>query len=184
MVISIITNIINIIGNYIVILSPWDFLGIGIEGVARSTIIARGIGALLMIIAFMKLLPKYKQAFHTLKLEMATVKSIFSLGFPSAMENISYTVSQMIITGIIASFGAAMVASKIYTQNITVAIFTLAAAIAQANQIIIGRYIGLDLKNDAKLHMNKMLVQFIRGCFPYILYPCSIKLVYCKHLNR
>ena len=123
MVISIITNIINIIGNYIVIISPWEFLGIGIEGVARSTIIARGIGALLMIIAFMKLLPKYKQAFHTLKLEMATVKSIFSLGFPSAMENISYTVSQMIITGIIASFGAAMVASKIYTQNITVHLY-------------------------------------------------------------
>eukprot|EP00130_Batrachochytrium_dendrobatidis_P008563 XP_006683438.1 hypothetical protein BATDEDRAFT_93200 [Batrachochytrium dendrobatidis JAM81] len=159
MVISIITNIINIIGNYIVILSPWEFLGIGIEGVARSTIIARAIGALLMIIAFMKLLPNYKHAFHTLKLEKATMKSIFKLGFPSAMENISYTTSQMIITGIIATFGAAMITSKIYTQNITVVIFTLAAAISQANQIIIGRYIGLDLKKNATLYTNKLLVR-------------------------
>ena len=35
------------------------------------------------------------------------------------MENISYTTSQMIITGIIATFGAAMITSKIYTRNIT-----------------------------------------------------------------
>ena len=35
MVISIITNMLSIIGNYIVILSPWDFLGTGIAGVAR-----------------------------------------------------------------------------------------------------------------------------------------------------
>ena len=35
------------------------------------------------------------------------------------MENISYTTSQMIITGIIATFGTAMITSKIYTQNIT-----------------------------------------------------------------
>ena len=52
------------------------------------------------------------------------------------MENVSYTTSQMIITGIIATFGAAMITSKIYTQNITTIIFTLAAAISMANQII------------------------------------------------
>ena len=60
MVISILTNILNIIGNYIVILSPWDFLGTGIAGVANSTLIARSIGSLLIVIAFIKLLPNQK----------------------------------------------------------------------------------------------------------------------------
>ena len=63
MTISIITNILNIIGNYIVILSPWDFLGTGISGVANSTIIARFVGAALMIIYFIKLLPQHRDAF-------------------------------------------------------------------------------------------------------------------------
>ena len=130
MLISILTNVINIIGNYIVILSPWDFLGTGIEGVARSTLIARRIGSLLIVLAFIKLLPNYKQSFKTLKMDKESIHSIFKLGFPSAMENISYTTSQMMITGIIATFGTVMVTSKIYTQNITAVIFTVAASIS------------------------------------------------------
>lgn len=155
--ISIITNLINILGNYIVIMSPWEFLGTGIAGVANSTIIARVIGALLFVIYFVKLLPQHKDAFKTVKLEKTTTRSIFKLGFPSAMENISYTTSQIIITGIIASFGTAMIASKIYTQNITMIIFTIAAAISQVNQIIIGRYIGLDYKQHAKNYTKKIV---------------------------
>ena len=65
MVISIITNVFNIIGNYIVILSPWDFLGTGIDGVANSTFIARFVGSALMIIYFIKLLPQHRDAFQS-----------------------------------------------------------------------------------------------------------------------
>ena len=157
MVISIITNVLSILGNYIVLLSPWDFLGTGIAGVANSTIIARFVGSALMIIYFIKLLPQHRDAFRKLKLEKSTVQSIFKLGFPSAMENISYTTSQMIITGIIATFGTAMITSKIYTQNITMIIFTLAASISMANQVIVGRYIGLTFKQNAKLYTKKVL---------------------------
>ena len=157
MMISIITNVLNIVGNYIVILSPWDFLGTGISGVANSTLIARFVGAVLMIVFFIKLLPQHRNAFRTLKLEKSTVQSIFKLGFPSAMENISYTTSQMVITGIIATFGAAMITSKIYTQNITTIIFTVAAAISMANQVIVGRYIGLNFKDNAKMYTKKVM---------------------------
>ena len=161
MLISILTNILNIIGNYIVILTPWDFLGTGIEGVARSTLIARSIGSLLIVIAFIKLLPNYKQSFKTLKVDKESISSIFKLGFPSALENISYTTSQMMITGIIASFGTAMVTSKIYTQNITAVIFTVAASISIVNQIIVGRYIGMNLKKEAKFYTNKLLARSV-----------------------
>lgn len=161
MTISIITNTINIAGNYIVIMTPFDFLGIGIQGVATSTFIARIIGVILLILYLIKLLPQYLSSFRTMKMERKTVQSIFRLGFPSAMENISYTISQMIITGIIASFGVAMVTSKIYTQNITAVIFTVAASLSLANQIIVGRYIGLDLKNHAKSVTNILLLKSV-----------------------
>ncbi|WP_310199442.1 MATE family efflux transporter [Neobacillus niacini] len=157
MMISIITNVLNIVGNYIVILSPWDFLGTGISGVANSTLIARFVGAVLMIVFFITLLPQHRNAFRTLKLEKSTVQSIFKLGFPSAMENISYSTSQMVITGIIATFGVAMITSKIYTQNITTIIFTVAAAISMANQVIVGRYIGLNFKHNAKIYTKKVM---------------------------
>ena len=87
------------------------------------------------------------------------------LGFPSALENISYTTSQTIITGIIASFGTMMVTSKIYTQNITGLVFTVAAAISQANQIIIGRFIGLKQKDQARDYTVKLLIKSIAFAF-------------------
>ena len=155
MMISILTNIINIIGNYIVILSPWDFLGIGIAGVANSTLIARFIGAALFIICFMRFLPQYRDSFENMKLEKRTVKSIMKLGFPSAMENVSYTTSQMIITGIIATFGSADDHIKIYTQNITAIIFTLAAQfLGESNYC--RRYIGYRLKRKAKIIQKEL----------------------------
>lgn len=161
MAVSIITNILNIIGNYIVLFTPVELLGSGITGVAVSTVLARLIGALLVMLYFIKQLQPYVNAFKSLKIEKTAAGSIFKLGFPSAMENVSYTVSQVIITGIIATFGAAIVTSKIYTQNITAIIFTLAAAISQANQIIIGRYIGLDYKDEAKTITSRLLLNSI-----------------------
>lgn len=161
MIVSILTNILSILGNYLVLFTPLNILGEGIHGVANSTLIARFVGMLMLIVAFYYLLPNYRGAFSTLKMDGKTIKAVVKLGFPSALENISYTTSQTIITGIIASFGTIMVTSKIYTQNITGLVFTIAAAISQANQIIIGRFIGLKQKNEARDYTIKLLLKSI-----------------------
>lgn len=161
MIVSILTNILSILGNYLVLFTPLNILGEGIHGVANSTLIARFVGMLMLIVAFYYLLPNYRGAFSTLKMDVKTIKAVVKLGFPSALENISYTTSQTIITGIIASFGTIMVTSKIYTQNITGLVFTIAAAISQANQIIIGRFIGLKQKNEARDYTIKLLLKSI-----------------------
>ncbi|XJS10192.1 MATE family efflux transporter [Aerococcaceae bacterium WGS1372] len=161
MIASIATNILSILGNYIVLFTQITLLGSGIHGVAVSTLIARFIGMIFLMLAFYHFLPDYKQAFSSWRLQGKTIRAILDLGFPSALENISYTSSQTIITGIIASFGAVMVTSKIYTQNITGVIFTIAAAISQANQIIIGRYIGLKQKDYARDYTIKLIVKSV-----------------------
>ena len=81
MVISILTNLLNILGNYIVIFTPWEILGTGIRGVAHATLIARFVGAGLMIVNFIKLLPQYRSVFRSLKLEKTTIRSTLNLGF-------------------------------------------------------------------------------------------------------
>ena len=69
------------------------------------------------------------------------MKRILSLGIPSGMENVSYNLSQTVITAVIASLGAQAVSGKIYAQTITAIVFTLSVAGGQAAQIMIGRYI-------------------------------------------
>ena len=89
-----------------------------------------------------------------------------------------YTTSQMIITGIIATFGTAMITSKIYTQNITMIIFTLAASISMANQVIVGRYIGLTFKQNAKLYTKKVLYRSLGMGVGYFGHFGDIRLIY------
>lgn len=161
MISSIATNILSILGNYIVLFTPITILGSGIHGVAISTLVARFIGMMILVYAFYQYLPSYRTAFSSLRMQGQTIRAILNLGFPSALENISYTSSQTIITGIIASFGTVMVTSKIYTQNITALVFTIAAAISQANQIIIGRFIGLKQKDQARDYTVQLLFKSI-----------------------
>lgn len=161
MIASIATNILSVLGNYIVLFTPIEILGTGIHGVAISTLVARFFGMVMLTVAFYYLLPSHRGAFKSFKLNGGTIKAVIELGFPSALENISYTTSQTIITGIIASFGTLMMTSKIYTQNITGVVFTIAAAISQANQIIIGRFIGLKQKEEARDYTVKLLIKAI-----------------------
>lgn len=157
MYISIFVNVLNCIGDYIVVLTPWTFLGKGIEGVSNSTLIARIIGGCIYIFLFSKFFKKYNFNIFKLRLKLIEIKAIFKLGLPSALESISYNISQTILTGLIASLGTIIVTSKIYTQSMTSFIFTITSAIAMTAQIIVGKLIGKGLKDEAlKYGINKL----------------------------
>lgn len=161
MYVAVATNIVGILGNSMVLFAPYSFLGRGIQGIAGATILARVFGMVVLGYYFYRNISKGRSEFVKIKYNKHICYLIIKLGFPSALENISYTVSQTVITGIIASFGVLIVTSKIYTQNITALVFTLAAAIAQASQIVIGRYIGSQSKEEAKTFALKVLKRAI-----------------------
>jgi len=157
MYISVTINVINIIGNYLVLNTSFSLLGKGIEGVAYSTLIARVIGSIVIVLYFISKYKLYRSALLKIKLTRGTTKSILKLGFPSAMENISYNSSQTIITAIIATLGAIMVTTKIYASTISLIIFAVAASISTANQIIVGKMIGQNNKEDAAKYTKIVL---------------------------
>lgn len=70
------------------------------------------------------------------------LRKLLKIGIPSAGEQLSYNISQMVITYFIAIMGAQALTTKVYTQNITMFILLFGTAISQGTQILIGRYIG------------------------------------------
>lgn len=70
------------------------------------------------------------------------LRKLLKIGIPSAGEQLSYNLSQMIVTYFIAIMGAQALTTKVYTQNITMFILLFGTAISQGTQILIGRYIG------------------------------------------
>ncbi|MGM0861549.1 MATE family efflux transporter [Bacillus atrophaeus] len=135
-------NVLNIAGNFLVIFGPFGLPVLGVAGVAMSTSIARVIGLIAMIVIVNKrinLTLTVKKVFHVHKEHL---RKLLKIGIPSAGEQLSYNISQMVITYFIAIMGAQALTTKVYTQNITMFILLFGTAISQGTQILIGRYIG------------------------------------------
>ncbi|KGX85861.1 transporter [Pontibacillus litoralis JSM 072002] len=146
---TIFMNILNIVLNYIVLLTPVTIIGEGVQGVANATNMSRIVGMLIVGGYFLK---RKHYLFGPLNWTDVTkhhFKRILVLGIPSAGEHVSYNMSQVIITGFIASLGAITITAKIYAQTITSVVFALSLAISQAAQIITGKLIGIQRKEEA-----------------------------------
>ncbi|KAA6454079.1 MATE family efflux transporter [Bacillus atrophaeus] len=142
-------NVLNIAGNFLVIFGPFGLPVLGVAGVAISTSIARVIGLIAMIVIVNKrinLTLTLKKVFHVHKEHL---RKLLKIGIPSAGEQLSYNISQMVITYFIAIMGAQALTTKVYTQNITMFILLFGTAISQGTQILIGRYIGAKQFDDA-----------------------------------
>lgn len=192
MIITVTTNIINIILNYVVLFTPVQLLGEGVFGVALATNLSRVVGALLLLIYFAI---HQKRLFSTINwsyVNLHITKKILYLGTPSAGEHVSYNLSQTIITGFIATLGAATVTAKIYTQTITSIVFAISMAISQATQLIIGKLIGIKLHQDAyrfsvRLFMKSisfsMLFTFVIALLSFMIVPFLTDNQEVRHLT-
>jgi putative MATE family efflux protein len=142
MIVTVIMNVISIIGSFIAIKGWFGLPVTGVTGVAYSFIVAR----IFIIVALFYFV--YKQLalkFHIkdmFKINKSDVKGLLSIGIPSAGENISYQLSQVVITSFVALTGAAALAARVYILNISMLCFLFTVAIAQGTQILIARYTG------------------------------------------
>jgi putative MATE family efflux protein len=142
MIVTVMMNVISIIGSFIAIKGWFGLPVTGVTGVAYSFIVAR----IFIIVALFYFV--YKQLslkFHIkemFKINKSDVKGLLSIGIPSAGENISYQLSQVVITSFVALTGAAALAARVYILNISMLCFLFTVAIAQGTQILIARYTG------------------------------------------
>lgn len=142
MAVSILMNVLNIIGNAILINGLFGFPRLGIVGAAISTVISKTIGLVCVYIVFRKY-TKIKLKFKYLK--QGSKEMLFKLlkiGIPSGAENFSYNLSQICILSIINPYGAAVTAIKGYCSLLANFAYVYAIAISEAVQIVIGYLLG------------------------------------------
>ncbi|MDZ5713032.1 MATE family efflux transporter [Jeotgalibacillus haloalkalitolerans] len=142
-------NIVNVIGNYIVIFGAFGFPVLGVEGVAYSTAISRFLGLIVLFILLIKRIEGGLPFFSLFKLPFSHLKNLLKIGIPSAGEQLSYNASQLVITAFIASLGTEAITTRVYTLNIMMFIFLFAISIGQGSQILIGHMVGAGKINEA-----------------------------------
>jgi putative MATE family efflux protein len=142
MLISVFINIINVIGNAILIYGFGPIPAMGVAGSAHATNISRLAGAVLYIIIFTKNFDT-KISLKALKpFPLPELKKLLRIGFPSAGENFSYSMAMTFILKTINTFGTYVINTKVLASTFAWFSYLYASAVGQASQVIIGNYMG------------------------------------------
>lgn len=139
-----------IIGNYTLIFGHFGFPALGVEGAAISTSFSRGVAmCLLLFILFRKKLtfpPSFLWPFP-----FGVLRKMLSIGLPSGGEQLSYSLSQVVITYFVNMLGNEALAARTYAVNIVTFSYVFAMSVGQGGGICIGHLIGKGHKNAALL---------------------------------
>ena len=142
MMVTVVVNILNIIGNYSLIFGKFGMPALGVEGAAISTAFARGVSmVILFVILFRKHIPKFPLSYFR-PFPFAELKKLLKIGIPSAGENMSYSFSQVILTYFINMLGNEALTTRTYVVNIVMFVYLFAIAMAQGGAICIGHLVG------------------------------------------
>lgn len=159
MYVSMLVNIITVIGNTLFL---FGYLGVpvmGVEGVAIATVIGRTIGCLVFVPLIIartntRIIPRFMFVFRR-----KIIGSILSIGLPGAGENLSWHTQYMFMTGVIASMGAMALATQgIYFQIVQV-LMLFSASIGMGTELLVAHYTGamkLDLANKQLIKSVKI----------------------------
>ncbi|MBE6282080.1 MAG: MATE family efflux transporter [Bacteroides sp.] len=142
MMVVVVVNVLNIIGNYTLIFGKFGMPALGVEGAAISTAFARGVSmVILFVILFRKHISrfplKYFRPFPWIEL-----KNLLKIGIPSAGENMSYSLSQVVLTYFINLLGNEALAARMYVVNVVMFVYLFTIAMAQGGAISIGHLVG------------------------------------------
>ncbi|MDO4188231.1 MAG: MATE family efflux transporter [Lachnospiraceae bacterium] len=146
--ISVVINLINIIGNYVFLYGPLSFLNLGVVGVAIPTMLSRLI-ALICAIAFF-----YRKKLGSLSFKHINpfpgemLLNMIKIGLPSAGENMAYNLYQLVLLSFINGMGNTAVNAKVYCNSLSQFVMVFSNNAAMATQIIVGHLVGAG-KEDA-----------------------------------
>ena len=142
MYVSMVVNVLNILGNYSLIFGKFGMPALGVEGAAISTSVCRFVAVvILLVVLFKKHIPSFPKKYFT-PFPWIELKNLLKIGIPSAGEHFSYSLSQVVISYFINMISNQALAARSYVVNIVMFTFIFALSIAQGGAILIGQLVG------------------------------------------
>ena len=145
-------NVFMALMDYLIIFRPIELPLEGVTGIAIAYVMSEAFG-LIMILCFLIKTPlelNFKEKnLYTLKI----VKNILRVGIPGGISSISYNVSQVVSTSIIAILGTAAISTKIYVSNIVFYVYVFGMTLGISSSLMIGWMSGAK-KYDQAYRLN------------------------------
>lgn len=167
MQIAVIVNILNVIGQFLLIFGNLGFPALGLTGSALATVIAQFIGALLALYMVFSPVSGISLVRPTkLRWDLAEIRRILSIGIPTAFEFVFWQIAAVILTRLIAESGTIALAA--YTQGLTAESLSYlpASGFGIAATALVGQSLGRrDLSLAGRYVRETALWAFILGLF-------------------
>ncbi len=158
MLVAIIMNVINIIGNAILINGLFGMPRLGIMGAAISTDFSKALGLGLIIFVLARKTNMSLDFFFMRALSGRTLKQLLLIALPSGGEAMSYNLSQICIQRFINLFGTIVINTKVYCYILANIAYVYSIAIAQATQVITGYLMGKGDYDSVKTRVNSSVI--------------------------
>lgn len=153
MLVNLIVNILNIVGNFILI-NAFAKIDLPILGVAISSAVSRIIGFVIMLIIYIKKVGVPLSFKSFVKDINHGLKKLIRIGAPSGGESVSYNSSQIVIqlcvNQIVNSSGGNVGIGNIktYASMFAMVTYMFTSAVSQAMQVVIGQLLGAGRTSD------------------------------------
>lgn len=157
MAVSFAINLINIVGNAILLFGWWGLPRLGATGVAISTLVSRIVGMLLLLILFKTTVSGSISLKYLRPFPFATLVRLLRIGLPTGGESLIYSFAQTILLGFANTMGAAVLSARAYASIISWFSWLYAVSVAQGTQIIVGHLIGAGDEDGADRRVRKTL---------------------------
>ena len=142
MIVSIVANLTNVIGNALSLYGWFGLPVLGVPGVAGAS----GLSMVVSCILFRVFIKRRRDVvFHLrgiTRVPRESFRMVLKVGVPTAGESLSYNVSQITIMAMISTLGTYAMSAQVYTMTILRFVFVAAISIGQATQIKTGYFVG------------------------------------------
>lgn len=161
MYVSIIMNVINVIGNFIGIF----VLHAGVAGVAYPSLISRVIAAvILLVISLNKNNTIYVRIKDIFKWSQEMIRRILKIAIPNGIENGLFQLSKVALSSIVAMFGTSQIAANGVAQSFWSMAALFCLAMGPAFITVIGQCMGAGDIEAADYYMKKLLrITYVGG---------------------
>ena len=146
-IVSILSNLINVLFNWLLIFGVGIFPELGIAGAAIATALS------MMFKTFCGILLNHfilKCPLIPRKIDHRILGAIIKIGGPSALETVTYSLCAFSLTAALHTLPVEEVTSRVYINLVLGYIYMFSSALAASNSIMVARYVGSHHYQEAK----------------------------------
>ena len=150
MIFSLVMNLVNVVLNYVLIYGKLGLPQMGVSGAAIATVVSKifscvagGIYLFCFVLPGFSWKPRWKQM-------LQSIKTVLAYGSPAAGEQISYTLSKLVVMAMINGLGAVTANAYTYLNTIVSYVYLFSVSLGQGTSIMVGWAVGKKQPESAK----------------------------------